>query len=194
MSAPSHSLRAMTFGLVKAIPSNEEVPAVPETPALAPEDFPRAIYVAGASSEIARAKHVMQRLREAGLVVTSTWIDTITSVGDANPMGAPREQRYIWSATDLNEVSQASIFYLLLPDKGVTTSGAYVELGYAAALQAIFEMARAAGAAPPEASRWLVCSGEERSIFTALCDHFETDDAAIDAIVTMVRSEHSAEG
>lgn len=174
------------FGLVNKPAANDaEQPR--QTRGTKPEDFARSIYVSAASSDMERADRVMAQLSAAGMIVTSTWVDVIRKVGDANPMSAPRDQRLLWSGTDLFEVSLAQTLLLLLPPKGVATSGAWVELGYAAALQAFVDMMREAGQpVPAEADRWLVCAGEERSIFSALCDHYATDDDAVAAIVKTV--------
>jgi hypothetical protein len=173
------------FGLVNKEPSNDV--KVPQLKQVSPNDFPRAIYVAAASREIDRAEAVMAQLRANGMLVTSTWVDVIRKVGDANLMTADRDQRAMWSAVDLHEVSQSSIFLYLLPPKGVYTDGAPVEFGYILAMQAFVEQMRSQGAPiPSEADRWIIVAGTERSIFTALADHYETDDAAVKTILKNV--------
>jgi hypothetical protein len=138
------------------------------------------VYVAGASSEIERAEKWIAALRATGVEVTSTWPEIIRKVGVANPMTAPREQRQIWSAQDLSEVSHAEVFWFLLPE-GVPTAGAYTEFGYAMFLGAAAREARECGisGAPPF---WIIVSGKETSIFTALADHYDSDDEAFRAL------------
>jgi hypothetical protein len=153
--------------------------------------MPKKVYVAGASREIARAEGWMQELRAAGIAVVSTWPEVIRKVAEAmkldhnvaaaaNPMNASREERAGWASVDLNEVGSATIFWLLLPD-GKPSEGACTELGCALMLAAASKIAREQGLNAPDYQ--LVCSGVETSIFTALADHFPTDDAAFAAII-----------
>jgi hypothetical protein len=139
------------------------------------------VYVAGASSEIDRAEKWMAALRAAGIEVTSTWPEVIRKVGAANPLTASREDRALWSATDLAEVSNSEALWLLLPPKGVSTSGMYVELGYGVLFGAMAQQARGLGVAGTP-NFWLLGSGTETSIFTALADHFPTDEEAFRAL------------
>jgi hypothetical protein len=138
------------------------------------------VYVAGASSEIERAEKWIATLREAGIEVTATWPEVIRKVGDANPMTASRAQRQVWSATDLSEVAHAEVFWFLLPE-GRPTAGAYTEFGYAVFLGAAAQEARACDI-PGAPMFWIVASGKETSIFTALADHFDTDEEAFRAL------------
>ena len=138
------------------------------------------VYVASASSEIERAEKWMAALREAGIEVTSSWPEVIRKVGEANPMSASREQRAVWAATDLSEVSDADVLWLLLPEGG-PTAGAYTEFGYAVLLGATAQQARRLGVADAPIF-WIIVSGEEKSIFTALADHFADDEMAFEAL------------
>lgn len=167
------------FGLVGN--TNEEIKH-PDLLVVTPEDFPRAVYVAASSSEIERAEKVMEKLRAANMLVTSSWAANIRKVGAANPMEAPREQQAIWASTCLHEVSVASTFLILFPT--TPTIGAWNEQGYALCLAAMTNMGIEAGALPPAAARTCVGSGPlPKSIFTSLVDLYETDDQAIEAIV-----------
>lgn len=138
------------------------------------------VYVAAASSEIERAEKQMAALHEAGIEVTSTWPEIIRKVGAANPMTASREDRAMWAATDLSEVSSSTVFWLLIPPPGIATDGANVEYGYATLLGAMAQEARLAGVNAPIYR--IITSGMERSIFTALSQHFATDDEALAAL------------
>lgn len=138
------------------------------------------VYVAAASSEIERAEKCIAALRASGFEVTSTWPEVIRKVGHANPMTASREQRAGWAAMDLSEVSDATVLWFLIPPKGVATDGANVEYGYALFLGAASQEARLAGINAPIYR--ILTSGEERSIFTALSTHFDTDEQAIEAL------------
>lgn len=135
------------------------------------------VYVAGSSAEMERAEKQMAALRVAGIEVTSTWPEVIKKVGAANPMDASREDRAMWAATDLAEVASSDVFWLLLPN-GAPSAGAFTELGYAVMLGAVARQARLAEVeGVPDL--WIICSGTEKSIFSALAHHFATDDDAI---------------
>lgn len=147
------------------------------------------IYVAGSSAEMARAEKWMARLRQAGIDVTSSWPDVIRKVGEANPMHVSRNQRAKWAATDLAEIEHSNVFWLLLPE-GQPSVGAYTELGFATMLALDAVSARRAGV--PGAFFKLVCSGVETSIFTAVADHFPSDNDAFGFLVSLQREfEHN---
>jgi len=142
------------------------------------------VYVAGASSEMERAERYMVKLREAGIVVTSTWPEVIRSQpnGEANPMSVPRAVRARWARTDLDEVTESNFLWLLVPK--VPSAGAHVEFGYAVMLMQSFDMAEALGIEAPPFE--LLCSGKETSIFTALSpNHFDTDDEAFGFLLAL---------
>jgi hypothetical protein len=154
------------------------------------------VYVAGASSEMERAEQLMAALRAIGIDVVSTWPEVIRKVGAANPMTASREQRATWSAIDLDEVSRANVFWLLLP-KGRPTAGAYTEFGYAVMHGALAQQARELGVREVPDFYWIIASGEETSIFTALADHFATDEMALNALTlrwNLIRSIKKTKG
>jgi len=128
------------------------------------------LYLAGASSELDRAKMWAQKLRDIDIMLTSTWVDVIGRVGTANPANATIEQLTAWTLRDLAEVAEANILWLLLPALGVNTVGAYIELGYAVGQR-----------------NYIVMSGPHRPIFTpALANqHFEADTDAYNFISKM---------
>jgi hypothetical protein len=147
------------------------------------------VYVAGASSEMERAEKWMAALRQTGIEVTSTWPEVIRKVAEAlklnpahaaNPMDAPREDRAHWAITDLTEVAASTVFWLLLPT-GKPSVGAYCELGYAIMVSAAAAQAHALGI-PGAPVYQLICSGAEASIFTALAEHYPTDEEAFRAL------------
>lgn len=129
------------------------------------------IYVAGSSSELSRAKRMMQLLSAAGFDVVSTWPATIEAVGDANPREATTEQRLGWSRADVEQVRQADLLWLLVSAASVSF-GACFEFGIA-----------------HERSMHVVASGDTlRSIFTSLADEF-ADDMEAFAHICKVRDE-----
>ncbi len=122
------------------------------------------VYVAGASAEIDRAERWMAELASAGIIVTSTWPTVIRAVGEANPKEATQEEYIQWTNKDLEEVNAAHVLWLLSPiGKGVTTTGAWVELGYAAAREKL-----------------IVASGPHKPIFTnALASFHSPNDSSV---------------
>lgn len=131
---------------------------------------PKSIYVGASSSELDRADRCMDMLRSAGFIVTSTWTETIKTVGDANPRDAARCDRVMWSATDLRQVEAADTLWMLVPAVG-TGRGAYAELGYAKGRDKL-----------------LVTSGDtKQSIFCAMTHEFADDIEAFANICRWAR-------
>lgn len=128
------------------------------------------VYVSGASTpdETQRVLRWSERLTAAGITVVSKWPAVIASAGGvANPRDATEEQRRIWSAQDLAEVSRAHALWLMCPPVGTSTRGAWVELGVAHSRAAL-----------------IVSSGDTRqSIFTALGTECADDAEAFGVIV-----------
>jgi hypothetical protein len=125
------------------------------------------VYLAGASREIELCERWMQRLRDAGHVITYDWCANIRRVGDANPREATEEQRREWSATDVLSAAKSEVFWLLMPTK--PTVGAWFEFG------AVYQTG---------GPRTLVSGDWRGSIFTALADHrFDKHQDALDWIV-----------
>jgi hypothetical protein len=131
-------------------------------------------YVAASSAEIPRARAMEQALREAGIEVVSRWIESVEAVGEANPRLATRVQRAEWAWLCLSAIESADVTWLLAPEPGGHSDGAFCELGYTHAKS----IEDASGHDYP---RWLICSGDtKRSIFCALADHeFDTDAEAL---------------
>ena len=122
------------------------------------------LYVAGAASEIDRARAAVRAARDAGFEVVSTWIQSVDRVGASNPVNASVADRCQWSTQCLYEVRLADALWFLVPTPPITTRGGWGELCYAHALR-----------------RHLVCSGPQtsQSIFCALGEEFETDESAL---------------
>jgi len=130
------------------------------------------VYVAASSRDIERAELAMNKLRDAGIDVTSTWIDTIRKVGDANPQNATNEQRRSWSGADVAEVMNSDALWLLMPKS--PSFGATFEFGFAFAKGLV---------------TWASGPDHRTSIFTALATHqFDSDEDAFDDIVAF--AEH----
>jgi hypothetical protein len=122
-----------------------------------------AVYLATAFTEKDTiAKPWMARLRAAGHTITEDW-----TAGPEVPRGElalPVERQRKIALADLGGVFHADVVWLLSPETGGT--GCWVELGYA--------MGR-------ERKR-VVVSGPARSIFTSLCERYETHEEAFAAI------------
>lgn len=133
--------------------------------------YPLSIYVAGSSAESARAQRAVDLLKSAGLTVTSTWLETIASVGDANPATATYSDRRGWSLADLAQIDSCDLLWLLAPDRAAPSRGAWLEVGYAHAKGKI-----------------VVCSGDfAQSIFCALGTEKAEDVEAFAVICRMAR-------
>lgn len=129
------------------------------------------VYLAGSSADIARAKHWHQRLVEAGIEVTSTWIANVEKVGEANPRDANHVQRSFWSGDCVHQVMSAGVLWLLAPPIDRPTRGAWIEFGIAMAVGVR-----------------VVCSGDtKQSIFCALAEEHATDEDAFVAIVELAK-------
>ena len=131
------------------------------------------IYLAASSADIDRAKHWRDRLVDAGIEVTSTWITNVEKVGAANPRDATREQRAEWMRGCFREVSSSDVLWFLVPPLDKPTRGAWMEFDYALEhVQDVF------------------ASGDTlQSIACALADdEYATDEEAFAALVEMARS------
>jgi len=124
--------------------------------------MPLKVYVAASTLEMDRARIVMAHLRAHGIEVTSTWLENISKVGASNQRDASDADRYGWSETDLAEVKRSDLIWLLVPAGDAATRGAWLEFGYAHAL-----------------NKGLVASGDTKcSIFTVLGEEFAIDEDA----------------
>ena len=128
------------------------------------------VYLAASSSDAARARRWHGHLLTAGITVTSTWLEVVEKVGNANPRTASKADRYAWSIEDLRQIDDAQLLWLLVPPLHAPTRGAWGELLFAYAKQ-----------------KHVLASGDTRqTIFTALAEEFETDEAAFARVVDLV--------
>jgi nucleoside 2-deoxyribosyltransferase len=134
------------------------------------------IYLAGSSTDLARVTHWRDRLVAAGITVGSSWLDVVVKVGSANPRAASCAERHEWSVADLAEIRECDALWFLVPAVDNPTRGAWLELGYAAALD-----------------RWIICSGDtKQSIFAALGLECERDEDAFAAVKAWAEGRRSA--
>lgn len=87
------------------------------------------IYVAGASKEIEKIEGFIERLRMAGHTITFDWTVAVRQVGDASPDDG--DIRKASARADLDGVENCHIFWLVKPSVESTSTGAWVELGFA---------------------------------------------------------------
>jgi len=130
---------------------------------------PYRVYIAAASvpSELERVERWSAKLAEVGIEVVSTWPRNIREVGTANPRDVTREARREWALTCADQVAKAHALWLMCPPEGVTTRGAWFELGFAFACH-----------------MHVVCSGDTtQTIFAAIAlEECNTDDFAFATI------------
>lgn len=125
----------------------------------------RSAYVAASSRQMAEAESMMDALRERGIRITVDWVVHVRADGSAN-RGLSEGQRRAAAEHDLLGVECADIVVLLVPPEGVPTAGAWVEIGYALALQI-----------PVHA-----IGDCEVSIFTSLCRQWNAVDEFLSAL------------
>lgn len=138
------------------------------------------VYVAGAWVEQhQRARPMIAKLREAGVVITADWTvaeGERAGVGDSDLSAHVRQS---FATADLDGVARADLVWLLAAnDKGAC--GSWVELGAALMLRE----------RQPSRYPFVVVSGAKwnRSIFTELCDKkFDSDAAALDFVLSFVK-------
>lgn len=125
-------------------------------------------YLCGAFSERARVKAMMSRLREAGIEISFDWTAD-PPPGVTCDADLTAEQRSTYARADLRGVELADVVWLLAPES--TSRGAWVEFGYALAVQAITIVSGPA---------W------RSSIFTEVANHtFESDEEALSHLVSV---------
>lgn len=132
------------------------------------------IYVAGSSKEITRVERVIASLREAGHVISHDWPARMRAMG-LDDTALVRSDLVEELRCDLHiGIDTADVFLLLAPTR--PTTGAWVELGYAAGL-------RHASTVTPRKSikPGIICAGEHPAWAEAIiCSHFETDEEAVE--------------
>lgn len=132
---------------------------------------PYRVYLAAASTpdQIERVQRWSSRLVVAGITVVSTWPATVIADGAGNPRDATIAKRRCCAVSDLREIERADALWLFCPPAGVTTRGAWVELGVAYTRAML-----------------VVSSGDtQQSVFTALTEEFPTDEDAFGALLVV---------
>src|SRR5262249_23058209 len=139
------------------------------------------IYIAGASSEPERVRAAMDAARKLGFEVTVDWLAAIAEAGAANA-GLSVADRIKYANADRAGVENADIVWLLAP--AGSSTGAWVELGYALGLRSDRTMLR---------PLWqTIVSGpaQDRCIFAELCDlKFREDAEALAHLAAVARSQ-----
>lgn len=126
------------------------------------------IYVAGASSQLYRAKAAIKLVRQLGYEVTVDWPESIEAYGILSDYKAR-----LGSATeDWDGVRAADVVWFLAPEDNYPSTGAWVELGMAI-----------------QAGKRVIASGAcvDACIFTSLVGCYETDVEALERLEEMQR-------
>ena len=139
---------------------------------LTPKYEPARVYVAGASSEIARAEACIRALG-AGRV-SFDWPAAMRAAPRGEADMTPDECADAARAC-LRGVDEASIVWVLLPTRGHVTSGMWAEMGYA--------LKAADPKGTGEQRKRIIASGPRHGIFWALAhEHFSLDAEALERI------------
>lgn len=116
------------------------------------------VYVAGASKEIERAEKWIAKLRELGVEVTCDWPQAMRTHGPDH--GLTLDQREAFARADYAGIKAASVVWVLRPTEENPSTGAWVEMGCAFALNKTV----------------LISGAGAFCIFDALATRFETDE------------------
>jgi len=142
-----------------------------------PRTESKRIYIAGASANIELHERFNREVIEAGWTITCDWCAAVRAAGNVASPDDPQVRREA-ALADLEGVATADVFWLVQPEGSATSTGCWVELGYALALQAL-GMSRPRGIYGP-----IVVSGSSKKcIFADLADYrFQSHDDALDFI------------
>lgn len=88
------------------------------------------VYCAGASKELDRCTRWIQALQREGIHVTYDWTVSVAKFGSAGAELKDYEKR-AFARADLRGVEEASVLWLLAPAPTSTSTGAWIELGFA---------------------------------------------------------------
>ena len=92
------------------------------------------IYIAGASAEWDRAQSRMDWARENGFTIAYDWVADVIKYrveGGQSDADLTKEDRRRLATNDMAAVIGCDAFWLLVPNEGALTVGAWVELGVA---------------------------------------------------------------
>ncbi len=134
----------------------------------------KSIYHAGASSEIDLIEKQNAQLVEAGWAVTFDWTVPVRKAGSGSP--DDKDIRRSAALADLEGVLAADVVWISQPEGSSTSTGVWVELGYALAKREY-----RGGAHGPK----IVVSGTSmKCIFSDLADfRFMSHEDALDFII-----------
>lgn len=151
------------------------------------------IYVAGASAQIELIECLLAKLIEAGWIITVDWCAAVRAAGNVASPEDPATRRSA-ALLDLEGVATADVLWLVQPEGSSTSTGAWVELGFALALRMNATTVRALHLDGSLAKSLeyttrsglpvIVVSGTSRKcIFADLADYrFQSHDDALDYI------------
>lgn len=138
---------------------------------------PFKIYIAGSDQQRARANCAfIELLRRVDLTVTA--LSLVSTVLSDLVAGETVSQRGRGAAERLAQIRGCDVFWLLIPPSSDQSAMPWIEMGYA---QACLDERAHATRYP-----YLVFSGNtSRSIYCALDEEFETDEAAAEYIASL---------
>ena len=137
---------------------------------------PTRVYVAGASAQLQRARRAMGWVREAPeLTLAHDWTAQVQADREAGKQDADllQVQQCARAFEDFAAIRESDIFWALVPQPDVRTTGLWVELGWALRARDGNQPIRA------------VCSGDScrKRLFVAASDAmFSTDSSAFSHI------------
>jgi hypothetical protein len=134
----------------------------------------KTIYHPGASSEIDMIEKQNAALMAAGWTITFDWTASVRKAGGGSP--DDKDVRRSAALADLEGILAADVVWVSQPDERSTSTGVWIELGYALAKREYKN-----GAFGPK----IIVSGPSRKcIFSDLADYrFETHEEALRFIV-----------
>lgn len=128
----------------------------------------KSIYVAGASAEVHMVRGYMQKLREAGFIITHDWTESVVAAQEAGrtDRDLSLNQMSAFACHDLYDgVSVANWVWLLIPEK--PSLGCWVEFGFALG----------------ERRKTIVSGDVSRSIFCSMANtRYTSHDLALQAL------------
>jgi hypothetical protein len=134
----------------------------------------RRIYIAGASANIELHERFNREVIAAGWTITCDWCAAVRAAGNVASPDDPAVRREA-ALADLEGVATADVFWLVQPNPTSTSTGSWVEIGFALGLRTKLERLGL-----PK----IVVSGTSRKcIFADLADYrFQSHDDALEFI------------
>lgn len=146
------------------------------------------VYLAGAAKELEVCESWRDLLIGEGIEISYDWMRDIRAAGEnVRDRDLSQESRHQYARNDLNGVTFADVFWLLVPEeKGV---GCWVELGYA--LRQYWLFRNLTVIASGDHLRTIFLSGEDTPAGRAGALCFDSHAEAFDEVVRLSRQARS---